>query len=84
MVVVQELSDRDMANRSTVAERLIWSLCDDIIILMTDEAHFHLSGSVKKQNFHYWAEEKSTTAPSTVFSMFHVWLFAGEWQTSES
>jgi hypothetical protein len=30
---------------------------DDVIILMTDEAHFHLSGCVNKQNSCYWAEE---------------------------
>jgi len=26
-------------------------------VLMTDEAHFHLSGYVNKQNYHYWAPE---------------------------
>jgi hypothetical protein len=57
MVVVQELSDRDMANHSTVAERLIGILSDDVIILLTDETHFHLSGCVNKQNFFYLAEE---------------------------
>lgn len=25
------------------------------ILLMSDEAHFHLNGSVNKQNFCYWA-----------------------------
>jgi hypothetical protein len=72
MVVVRELSDLDMANRRAVAERLIGILRDDVIILMTDDAHFHLSGSVNKDNFHYWAEEKSTTAPSAVSSVLHV------------
>jgi hypothetical protein len=57
MVVVMELSDRDMANRSTVAERLIGILSDDVIIIMRDEAHFQLSGCVNKQHFGYWAEE---------------------------
>jgi hypothetical protein len=57
MVVVQDLSDCDMANCSTVAEHLIGIFSDDVIILMTDEAHFPLSGSVNKQNFRYWAEE---------------------------
>jgi hypothetical protein len=57
MVVVQELSDRDMAKCSTVAERLIRILSDDVVILMTDEAHFYLPGYVNKQNFQYWAEE---------------------------
>jgi hypothetical protein len=51
MVVVQELSDRDMENHSNVAERLIGILNNDVIILMTDEAHFHLSGCVNKENF---------------------------------
>jgi hypothetical protein len=52
MAVVQQLSDRDMANRSRVAERLIGILSDDVIH-MTDEAQFHLSGYVNKQNFRY-------------------------------
>jgi hypothetical protein len=52
MVVVQELSNRD-----TVAEGLIRIFSDDVIIPMTDEAHFYLSGSVNKRNFRYWAEE---------------------------
>jgi hypothetical protein len=57
MVLVQELSDRDMANYSTAAERLIRILSDDVIILMTDVALNHLSGCVNRQNFRYWAEE---------------------------
>jgi hypothetical protein len=39
-----------------VAERLIGILSDDVI-LMTDEANFHLSGGVYKYNFRYLAEE---------------------------
>jgi hypothetical protein len=57
IVDVQELSDGDMANRSRVAERLIGNLSDDVIILMTDQAYFHLSGCVTKQIFRFWAEE---------------------------
>jgi hypothetical protein len=37
-MVVNELNDRDMANRSTIAERLIGIFPDDVIILMIDEA----------------------------------------------
>jgi hypothetical protein len=77
MVVMQELADHGMANRSAVAERLIGILCDDVIILLTDEAHFHLSGSVKEQNFHYLAEGKSTTAPSN--GLFNVALVIVRW-----
>jgi hypothetical protein len=57
IVVVQELSVCDMANCSMVAERLIRILSDNVIILMTDEAHFHLPDCVNKHNFHYWTEE---------------------------
>jgi hypothetical protein len=55
-VVVQQLSDRDMANRSTVAERLIGILSDDVIIIMIDEAHFHLSVPANII-FAHWREE---------------------------
>ena len=52
-VIVQELSDRDMANGRISSEQLLEVLNDDGVIntfLMTDEAHFHLSGYVNKQN----------------------------------
>jgi hypothetical protein len=52
MVVAQELRNRDMVNNSAVDEHLIGILSNDVIIL-TDEAHFHLSGCVNKQNFRY-------------------------------
>ena len=60
IAIVQELSDRDMANRRISSEQLLEMLSDDGVIntvLMTDEAHFHLSGYVNKQNYHYWAPE---------------------------
>jgi hypothetical protein len=57
MVVVQELGDRDMANHRTVTECLIRILSNDVIILNTDEAYFHLSGCANKHNFRYWADE---------------------------
>jgi hypothetical protein len=57
MVVAQELSNHDMANCSMVAEHLIRILYNNVIILMTHEAHFHLSGCVNKQNFRYWAQK---------------------------
>ncbi|KAI5737587.1 hypothetical protein M8J76_014918 [Diaphorina citri] len=31
----------------------------DIHLLMSDEAHFHLNGTVNKQNFRYWAQDNS-------------------------
>jgi hypothetical protein len=50
MVMVQELSNHDTANCSTVAERLI-GILSDFIIVMTDVAYCHLSGFVNQQNF---------------------------------
>jgi hypothetical protein len=31
-------------------------VADDVTIGMSDKAHFHLSGCVNKQNFHYWSD----------------------------
>jgi len=59
-VIVQELNNRDMANRRISSEQLLEMLNDDSVIntlLMIDEAHFHLSGYVNKQNYHSWAPE---------------------------
>jgi hypothetical protein len=30
---------------------------EDVIIMTSDEAHFHVNGSVHKQNFRKWAPE---------------------------
>jgi len=49
-----------MANHRISSEQLLEMLNDDGVIntfLMTDEAHFHLSGYVNKQNYRYWAPE---------------------------
>ena len=54
IAIFQEFSDRDMANRRISSEQLLETLCDDGVIntfLITDEAHFHLSGYVNKQNY---------------------------------
>jgi hypothetical protein len=60
IAVVQELSDHDMANCRISSEQLHEMLNDDGVIntvLMTDEAHFHYSSYVNKQNYPYWAPE---------------------------
>ena len=49
-----------MANRRISSEQLLKMLNYDGVIntvLMTDEAHYHLSGYVNKQNYRYWAPE---------------------------
>jgi len=60
IAIVQELNDRDMANCRISSEKLLEMLNDDgvvITVLMTEEAHFHLSSYVNKQNYRYWAPE---------------------------
>ena len=49
-----------MAKCRISSAQLLKMLNDDGVIntvLMTDEAHFHLSGYVNKQNYRYWARE---------------------------
>ena len=60
IAIFQELTDRHMANRRISSEQLLEMLNDDGVIstvLMTDEAYFHLSGYVNKQNYRYWPPE---------------------------
>jgi hypothetical protein len=64
-MVVQELSDRDMANYSMVGEHLIEILSKDVIILMTEEAYFWLC---QQTEFLLLGMVKSTAASSTTSS----------------
>jgi hypothetical protein len=68
MAIVQEISDDDMANRGTLAERLIGNLSDDALILMTDEAHFHLCGWANKHDFPYCVEENARSSINGLFT----------------
>jgi hypothetical protein len=82
IVIVQKLSDRDMANRNTIAERLVGTLSDYVIILKTNEAHFHLPGYINKQNFCYWSEDNPQQFHRRPL---HSACVTGlEWQTWES
>ena len=56
IATVQELNNHNMANRRISSQQLLKMLNDDGVIntlLITDEAHFHLSGYVNKQNYCY-------------------------------
>jgi len=57
MTILQTLNEGDYEQRSAFAELMfeIIEENEDAIIMMSDEAHFHLNGSVNKQNFRYWA-----------------------------
>jgi hypothetical protein len=57
---VQDLSDRDFASRRAFCEQFVTLVNEhpDVIryLIMSDEAHFELSGCVNKQNMRYWSE----------------------------
>jgi hypothetical protein len=50
---VQGLHQHDLANCTAFAQNMLEIVADDTAISMSDEAHFHLSGCVNKQNFHH-------------------------------
>jgi hypothetical protein len=52
MVVVQELTQQDWINRVEACQHLGEGLPDDAAVF-SDEAHFHISGCVNKQNMRY-------------------------------
>jgi len=53
MMVVQELSESDWHSRVVACEKIIETLPNAAIISFSDEAYFHISGCVNKQNFRY-------------------------------
>ena len=56
MVIAQELSDRDFETLVTLCPDLLRNAPRAAVLLFSDEAHFHLSGTVNKQNFRYWSQ----------------------------
>lgn len=56
IMVVQELSERDRASRIASCHAILENVPNNAVVLSSDEAHFHLSGYVNKQNFRYRAE----------------------------
>ena len=56
MAIVQELSERDFTSRTNACEALLEKVLEDAFVFLSDEAHFHLSGYVNKQNMRYWAD----------------------------
>ena len=55
MMLAQELRLADYANRKNLCEQMFAQIPPNAAFFSSDEAHFHLSGSVNKQNFRYWA-----------------------------
>ena len=55
MAVAQELGERDFHARRNACEALRENLPQDALVFFSDEAHFHISGYVNKQNMRYWS-----------------------------
>ena len=56
IMVVQELSERDYDTRTNLSRDILQSIPPTSVTICSDEAHFHLSGMVNKQNFRYWSQ----------------------------
>lgn len=58
IVMVQKLNDTDFGSRVMTCQRLLQLVTENDLLnalIMSDEAHFHLSGKVNRQNFRYWS-----------------------------
>ena len=53
MAIVQE---QYFTSRKNACEALLEKVPEDAIVYFSDEAHFHLTGCVNKQNMRYWAD----------------------------
>lgn len=49
-------SVRDLKSRRNIYEAFLGTVFGDGIVVFSDEVHFHLNGSINRQNIHYWAE----------------------------
>ncbi|KAL4084247.1 hypothetical protein QTP88_028072 [Uroleucon formosanum] len=55
LMLVQELHATDYDNRKNLCQQILLRIPPTSTFFCSDEAHFHLSGTVNKQNFRYWA-----------------------------
>ena len=56
IMMAQELNQTDFANRQNLCENMLEQIAPEAAFFSSDEAHFHLCGTVNKQNSRYWAE----------------------------
>ena len=54
--VVLVLSERGSETRPNLSRYILQSIPPTSVTICSDEAHFHLSGMVNKQNFRYWSQ----------------------------
>ena len=57
IMIVQKLLQGDFAQRRQFCESILEILNEEMVIMMSDEAHFQLDGTVNKQNCRYWSSE---------------------------
>ncbi|KAJ8884543.1 hypothetical protein PR048_016400 [Dryococelus australis] len=55
-VVVPELAERDCGNRATCCELILANVPAHDALVSSDEAHFHLNGTINMRYFRYWAK----------------------------
>ena len=56
IMLAQELNENDFETRRALCLEIQQNVRMDALVLYSDEAHFHLCGTVNKQKFRYWAE----------------------------
>ena len=54
-IIAVSYTHLDVYKRQAVKMQVI--LSENVQLLMSDEAHFHLDGNVNKRNLHYWAPD---------------------------
>ena len=85
LMITQELKETDYRKRLLFAETMLLKLRNGEIrlndLLMSDEAHFELSGSVNKQNYRYWSQENPHFVQEKPLHSERVTVWAGvaEW-----
>lgn len=57
IMITQELIQTDYERRKNLCEQLLTQIAPEAVFFSSDEAHFHLNGTVNKQNFRYWASD---------------------------
>ena len=59
IMTVQQLNPGNYQQRLSFCQTMLdmFEENENLTLIMSDEAHFHLNGTVNKQNFRYWASE---------------------------
>lgn len=81
--ILQALSDEDKAMRQAFCEDMSvildhdWTFLDQLVF--TDEANFHLNGTVNRHNCRYWATENPNFIITEPLHSPHTTVWAGVW-----